>query len=121
MNLTFEDLVLAVSRCQEGGKGSAVRYPASLRSAAVCLVQERLGQGETITSLSEALGVALATLQHWLRQEGAASIVPVTVAGPGPADLGAGCDIRLVTPRGYRVEGLSVSQVASLLGVLDAR
>ena len=120
MELTFEETCLAISRYQEPGKGAGVRYPASLRNAAARHVQNRLGQGETITSLSQQLRVASGTLQHWLEQL-SPTVVPVTVE-----DLGVGGDlfsaggIRIVTPGGYRIEGLSVSQVGSVLRQLDA-
>ena len=102
-----------VARCGAGAVGR--RYPAPLRALAVALAQER-GE-EPLARVAADLGVGAVSLQRWL-DEGEpggfrpVEIEPVPVAAPARG-------LALITPRGYRVEGLEAEILVSLLRVLE--
>ncbi|MEL6189459.1 MAG: helix-turn-helix domain-containing protein [Myxococcota bacterium] len=89
------------------------RIPEDLRGElrlACAALADQLTQRE----IAEAFGLSLGTVQRWLR--GAvpvpASMVPVEIVESAPSAL------RLVTPRGFVVEGLNPATAAELLRYL---
>lgn len=103
----------AAARSGVGGVGR--RYPAELRAVAVAVAQER--SGEPLARVASDLGVSVVSLQRWLEQGEPAVFRPVEIE-PGPATVPAG-GLALITPRGYRVEGLEAGVLVSLLRVLE--
>ena len=101
-----------VARNGVGGVGR--RYPAELRALAVAVAEER--REEPLARVAADLGVNTMSLQRWLEQEEPAGFRPIEVE-PEPAGEPAR-GLRLITPRGYRVEGLEIEAVVSLLRVL---
>ncbi len=108
-------------------------YPAELREEALGCAQVARAQGRSVRELAVALGVSPAGLYSWmaiakqaerghdLAREVVACPVAVRrveiVPEPRARDEGSS-GLVLVTPRGYRVEGLGVGDVARLLEVL---
>lgn len=93
----------------------AQRYPAELRRRAVTVVNALRGEGASWRQVSAAVGLRADTLQRWcgggsLTAE--ASLVPVEVVG----DRGG---VSILSPKGWRVEGLSLADAASLLRSLS--
>ena len=98
------------------------RCPPKLRSRIVEYAMLHRDQGRPIGDIAAGLGLVESTVARWLRRgvsEGEAGFRPVAIvaseeapAVPAPANL------RLVTPHGYRVEGLDVNTLAYLLQVL---
>jgi hypothetical protein len=86
-----------------------------MRSVAVSLAQER--SGEPLRRVATDLGVSALTLQRWLEQEEPARFRPVEVK-PEILASSSGKGLVLITPRGYRVEGLGTETLSSLLRVL---
>lgn len=120
-----EGLAAEVVGSGRGELGKLWRCPAGLRSRIVLYAQRRQADGERVAEIAGRLGLAERTLRRWLRRERGeetavgfrpVSIVPVA-AGPGDC-LGASAELTLVTPGGYRVEGLDVEAAAYLLRVL---
>jgi hypothetical protein len=87
---------------------------------------ERLqAAGETAVSVTRRLGIARKTLVKWLGETAArpskpkarkAGFVRVGLQAPGGAEVVAGTGgVRLVSPRGYRIEGLDVVAAVAIL------
>lgn len=103
----------AVARSGAGGVGR--RSPAELREAAVALAQER--KEEPLARVAADLGVSTASLQRWLEQGEPVGFRLVEIeSGPGEVPARG---LVLITPRGYRVEGLEAGVLVSLLRVLE--
>lgn len=72
--------------------------------------------------ISRRLGLVESTLARWLRAERKdlqAGFLPVSIVAAEAAELGeAGAGLRLITPRGYCVEGLDAQTLAVLLRVV---
>jgi hypothetical protein len=91
------------------------RYPAQLRAMAVALAQER--SEEPLGRVAADLGVSALSLLRWLEQGEPACFRPVEVEPEACASSRAR-GLVLITPRGYRVEGLETETLSSLLRVL---
>lgn len=101
------------------------RYSDDLRALAVEYHFQRHGAGHRFSVTARKLGITTLMLSQWLkahpRNPKAGLLRPVTVAAkttkpvvtqmesPGPG-------LTLVTPNGFRVEGVSWDQVVQLLG-----
>ena len=101
-----------------GGVGRGRRYPRPLRDLAVTYCREAMGAGQALREIADDLQVTEATLQRWLD-----SASPATIAAPSfqevvLADDGEVPRLAVVTPGGYRVEGLSLTDVTTLLRAL---
>lgn len=102
-----------VMRYGVGGVGR--RYPAELRALAVAVAETR--REEPLAKVAADLGVSAMSLQRWLEQGEPVRFRPVEVE-PGFAEAPAR-GLVLITPRGYRVEGLEAGALVSLLRVLE--
>jgi len=103
----------AAARSGAGAVGR--RYPTELRALAIVIAQER--REEPLARVAADLGVRAVSLQRWLEQGEPAGFRPVKIE-PIPAAVPAG-GLALITPRGYRVEGLEAGALVSLLRVLE--
>lgn len=90
------------------------RYPAEMKAIAVALAEER--GAEPLSRVASELGVSELSLQRWLEQGEPARFRPVEVEMESIGAPAGG--LVLITPRGYRVEGLEAESLASLLRVL---
>ena len=106
----------AVTR--QGGSGVGRRYPPELRALAVAVAEDR-GE-EPLARVAAGLGISTVSLQRWLEQGEPARFRPVEVE-PGFAQVPGtpARGVALITPRGYRVEGLEAAELVSLLRVLE--
>lgn len=108
-------------------------YPAEVREEAIGCAQVARAQGRSLRELAVALGVSPAALYSWvamakeaerghdLSREVVCRPVAVRRVEVVAGDRGRGeCSsgLVLVTPHGYRVEGLGVGDVARLLEAL---
>ena len=98
------------------------RCPPELRSRIVEYAQSCRDQGRTIGDIAAGLGLVESTLARWLRR-GAAELQPgfrsvAIVASEDRPATPVATALRLVTPHGYRVEGLDADTLAYLLQVL---
>lgn len=89
-------------------------YPPAVRTRVRAYVAARRAAGGTPTSIATELGLSRQSVMGWTAAEpGAAVFVPVEVVlDPRPAAPPA---LVLVSPRGYRVEGLDVAAIGALL------
>ena len=108
--------------------------PKSVRRQLGSYVRSRRREGVTFRTIAQELGAAKSTVQNWCR-EGAeestsGTLVPVIVEEPA-APAGAqevvaveslpvkpGKALAVVTPRGFRIEGLGLEELMNLLPVL---
>ena len=97
-----------------GGVGS--RYPLDLRHLAVSVARER--QGEPVSRVAAELGVSVVSLQRWIEQSEPAQFRPVEVRAELAGQSGDLTGPILITPHGYRIEGLGIESLAALLRVL---
>ncbi len=118
-----ERLSQELSGQRQTREGRRWRSPVDLRSRIVAYAVACSADGESHQRIADRLGVKQRTLSRWIRtarQTRAGvrqvAIVPSTRdrATPPPARAA----LRLVTPRGFVVEGLNAELLASLLQVL---
>jgi hypothetical protein len=100
-----------------GGRAPrGVRYPVEIRAEVVGLAREAHGAGIGARVLAKQLGLPLATLTRWGRPVPRQRLRRITIAPARAALMAAPSAPVLVTPQGWRVEGLDV---ATLLRVLQ--
>lgn len=91
------------------------RFPEDLKRRLVAAVSQLRGQGLGWIAIGDALGIAGETARRWHDQApSAAAIVPVEVVDDEEVFEG----VAVVSPEGYRVEGLTVQEAAALLRAL---
>lgn len=109
-------------------KKAPVIYTDERRAELVKDVEELLAAGQTLKAACQVVGIGAKSFRNWraqgqptppMRPVNVTALVPtvstaltLTTATPGPALL------TLVAPGGYRVEGLSVEDTATLLKAL---
>ncbi len=75
-----------------------------------------MAEGATPTAIASALGLHPQTIRTWIADAApVTALVPVEVVAEAPRPIAA---LRVVSPAGYRVEGLTLDEVAALLRVL---
>lgn len=133
MEKELEQFRQEVERLRAGRQRGSLPYPETLRVFAVRYLAHALETGGTLAGTAKALGVPEPTLQAWRKGQPAAhrrahapgekpALVPVVVPGPKKTTASAAGAVPgglvLVSPGGWRVEGLSAEAAAELLGRL---
>ncbi|WP_229908328.1 transposase, partial [Comamonas sp. JC664] len=106
--------------------GGSLPFPEALRAFAVRYSEHTVAAGGTVTDAAQKLGVSGPTLYEWRKGrprpkpiEKSAALVPVRVSQRPAAAAGAAVQqVVLVSPGGWRIEGLSVESAAQLLRAL---
>lgn len=93
-------------------------YPPEVRRRVIDAAATAVGGGHTVASVASALGVAASTLNRWLGEQAAAPTLfrPVRVQGSSAASPPQ--PLTLTSPGGWRVEGLDLDSLATLLARL---
>ena len=112
-----------VGRELPAGHDKRWRCPKGLRSRVISYARVCRERGKPVRDIAARLGLVESTLARWLRADSAAlpagfrsiAIVPSSDHDE-PAEAGGA--LRLVTPRGYCVEGLDAQTLAYLLRVV---
>ncbi|MFY0562223.1 transposase [Archangium lansingense] len=117
-----------VERLRAGRKGGSGPFPEPLRAFAVRYLAHALEKGDTVKAVVERLGVSEPTLQAWRRGQTPGSkktprsepraepLLPVVVHPPKPrAASPVATTFAVVSPQGWRVEGLGLEEAAQLL------
>lgn len=113
---------LSSARSRRDGEG----YPEALRRRAGQWLSRERARGESWVALGAALGVSSTTASNWARSAAAGGFLPVRatplepVAAPAPPVAAAVAspsttETVLVTPRGFRVLGLSADALVFIL------
>jgi len=92
------------------------RVPQALRERLVADARRRRDAGESLHELGRAHGLQAETLRRWL-DAGVAAPRPLPVSLVAAPSQGAHA-LSLVTPSGFRLEGLTAETAAELLGRL---
>ena len=85
----------------------------------VTLARARMGPGHSRAQVARAVGISFPTLEAWLARPGRPGVRPVAVVperDPEPAPRSA---VVLVTPQGFRVEGLDGDALVAVLRALQ--
>jgi hypothetical protein len=108
MKRTFEDVRAALVRSKDGvGRP----YPEAARRAVVALVGHKRAEGVELARVAAGLGVSATTLRKWMREEAApADFREVEILASPPAPSG----LVIHGPRGMRIEGATIADVAEL-------
>jgi hypothetical protein len=94
----------------ETGRGK--RYPTELRQRVVAWAQRRHEQGASWETIKAELGQKFDTVRRWcLLARSSRALVPVRVVSTSPVSR----TVSVVSPAGFRVEGLAINEAAALL------
>ncbi len=95
---------------RRGGRG----YPEEMKATALRLWNRLRNDGATGGDAAKQVGISAASLHLWRRSKGRKRLVRVQLV-PEPKPLAVVQPIRLLSPKGYRVELLDVVTAAALL------
>lgn len=96
-------------RQKNSGKASGRRrFTEAQRMEAVRYLERRHREGATVAVIAEDLGLGKTTLERWRSRVSSFVRVETAVAEQAPV-------VALVSPSGYRIEGLRVEQAVELL------
>jgi hypothetical protein len=118
-----EQLTEEVAHEMESGRSKKWRCPSDLRSRIVSYAQLCRERGDPLGDIAARLGLIESTVARWLRREKKREQPGFRSVAIIPAEEGELCDraptsIRVVTPHGYRIEGLDAQTLAYLLQVV---
>ena len=106
-----------------GERGRTFRYPEAFQDRVVAWAHAQREQGTTQAEISRQVDVPWETIRRWsdLRadqgsQTESTSLVPVQIAGVAQPQAGMG--LVLVSPDGWRLEGLDTEQAVEVFGRL---
>lgn len=102
----------SVARLEGCGRG--LRYTEELRRRGAELTRSLRSAGWSLAAVSRSLGVSTPTLERWLERYEAVGMVEVSVVDSG----GSSALLAIVTPDGFRVEGVARREVVALIGEL---
>jgi hypothetical protein len=119
MSVTIDHFRKEAARRKRGVRRGASGYPAELRRFAVAFATEAFAGGGTVGTAARELGVSEVTLSKWMdggevpddREGSFREVIVEEVIAPRAA-------LSLLTPAGYRVEGLDLPSAAALLKAL---
>lgn len=116
MDASIRRLRSTVRQLARGRHPNAVRYPDAVRDAVVALARTRIGHGQSVAQVAQAVGISMPTLGAWLVRP-RPGLRPVAVVSAPAPERRAG--IVLVTPQGFRVEGLDDDALVAVLRALQ--
>lgn len=97
-------------------RGRGRRYPAVLRERITAYAKSRRDDGEGWATISDELSVPWETLRRWsLGAKRSSAMVPVEVIAPTVVAEG----VAVVSPTGWRLEGLDVREAVAVLRALS--
>lgn len=121
---TGDQQVAARLRAQVAAVGAryrGARIPPALRAELVAHARAWRAAGTSMRTIAAALGVAPESIRRWTQgtpspAARSTALVPVRVVAERP--VGMTPPLTLVSPRGFRVEGLGLADVGTLLAAL---
>jgi len=118
MDAAIRQLRTTARRLARGKHRSGIRYPALFRAAVVTVARTRVGHGRSLAQMARDVGVSFPTLAAWLERPGRPSLRPVAVAPELDPPTARRSPVVLVTPQGFRVEGLDGEALVAVLRAL---
>ena len=102
-----------------GPRRRGARVPTGLRAAIAAYARRVRAHGASLDAVAATIGVSPESIRRWTQVAAGSSrprgLVPVVLcAEPAPADRA----MTVTAPGGYRVEGLTLPEVATLLRAL---
>ena len=89
-------------------------YTAAMKAKALQLAKYLQTQGLAMDVVAKRIGICAATLYLWRSSSRERRMVAVTVVRPEPQVVAPAC-LALVSPRGYRLEGVPVKLAVAML------
>lgn len=108
-------LQLRVRALHRGQAGSQIRYPENLRAEIVAVTRANRTAGRSVCRLAREIGVSAPTLIEWLRRPARGRLREVAVAPAPVPTIGSTTKLVLVTPQGFRIEGLDLAGLVTVL------
>jgi len=100
-----------------GGRGRTTRIPDAVRAQVLAYTRRQRAAGRSWSRIAHTVGLSVGSLKNWSRTPPPArTLVPVEVAPRAPEVPVAA--LVVVTPGGYRVEGLDLATASALLRAL---
>lgn len=97
-----------------GERGRTTRIPDEVREAVVAFGLEARAVGTTWKQIGDRVGLSASVVQRWCRAASPTSPWSAVTVRPEVASVASGTLV-LVTPSGYRIEGLGVGDAERLL------
>ena len=85
--------------------------PAELKQRASAWISRRRAEGSTVSELASELGIAVGTVLRWSGDVSRRGIVPVEIVPDAVVSKG----VCVVSPSGFRIEGVTLAEAALLL------
>jgi transposase len=85
-----------------------------MKAKALQLAKDLKEQGLAMDAVAKRIGICAATLYLWRSSAKGGRMVPVKVVRAAPPETSTAC-FALVSPRGYRLEGLPVKLAVAML------
>ena len=104
-----------ISRLRGTTSRRSVRYPLPLRREILDFARRRGAAGDRLKEIAQDLGLPWQTLHRWLERSPRRRFRPVAVVAIPPAPAALRSSVSIVTPQGFRVEGLDLESAADLL------
>lgn len=98
-------------------RGRGLHYPKELRQRIARCARRQLDEGAELGTIATALGVHRDTLRRWTADPAAIpspALVPVEVV----ADCPRSTHVSVVSPTGFRIEGLTIDEAVTVLARL---
>lgn len=93
-------------------RGRGRHYSAALRARVTAWARHRLEVGATIQGVAAELAMHRETLRRWLRvKHTTEALVPVEVV----EDIASTSGLRVVSPSGFRIDGLTLDEAIAVL------
>ena len=119
MDAAIRQLRATARQLTRGKHPTGVRYPVSFRHAVVSVAGPRVGHGHSLAQVARAIGISFPTLAAWLARPGRLSVRPVAVVAEPDPEPARRSSVVLVTPQGFRVEGLDGDALVAVLRALQ--
>jgi transposase-like protein len=100
---------------RRGQAASQVRYPEDLRAEILAVARAGRTTGRSVHRLAREIGVSAPTLIDWLRHRARGQLRQVTVAPSSESPIALPLRPVLVTPQGFRIEGLDLVGLVTVL------
>ena len=92
-------------------RGKTTRIPPATRERVLTYARQQRSRGQSWDAIAQELGLSSSGLQRWWKADaGSGRLRRVKLVAAAPAG-----PVAVVSPRGYRIEGLSLDQAMSVL------
>jgi hypothetical protein len=118
MDVSIRQLRSTARQLARGKHRSGIRYPASFRDAVITLARTRVAHGQSRAQVARAVGVSFPTLAAWLQRPGPMAVRPVAIVPESASAPERPSRMVLVTPQGFRIEGLDRDTLVAVLRAL---